>query len=587
MKGGITSGVVYPLAAAELATTHGYEFRNVGGTSAGAIAAAAVAAAEFGSRTGSNRESYGRIKGLPSELGETLTSLFQPSPRMRPLFDTLLFAIDKENRKQRLGGLLKAIGAPLVGGALPGAALLALTILLDGGWALHVLAGAISICVALAGAVVAVVAEGALRIRELPQHHFGLCPGNDRGGDAPTPPLTRWLSGLIDDLAAKADGEPLTFGDLWWLGPPPDDAPPTCPYEKREVNLQVMTTNLSQGRPYSLPFEAGETFWFDADELLDFFPEQVIAHMVKESSGTATGAGGELLHQLPASKDLPVVFAARLSLSFPGLIAAVPLFAINHPREAPVDPRPQRCWFSDGGITSNFPVHFFDSPIPRWPTFALDLMQLEPDESLSKEESENVWSPTRNDEGIAESWVGWEQASGFAQLGKFAMSIFRTAQNWIDNRQMRGASYRDRITHVLLGDGEGGMNLAMDAEQIERLAHRGGAAANGLAERFGPQPSPEAQLTWKNQRWIRYRVYMELLERQGRQAVRGIDAGPLEPEPRAGADGFPWSTPEQGDFALAATAAQLGLFEAWGDSGRRFSDGAPPPPTEPWSIPRV
>src|SRR2546425_5288069 len=46
MKGGITSGVVYPLAAVELAKA--FRFKNIGGTSAGAIAAAATAAAEVG-----------------------------------------------------------------------------------------------------------------------------------------------------------------------------------------------------------------------------------------------------------------------------------------------------------------------------------------------------------------------------------------------------------------------------------------------------------------------------------------------------------------------------------------------------------
>ena len=46
MKGGITSGVVYPHALCELART--YRFVNVGGTSAGAIAAAGAAAAEHG-----------------------------------------------------------------------------------------------------------------------------------------------------------------------------------------------------------------------------------------------------------------------------------------------------------------------------------------------------------------------------------------------------------------------------------------------------------------------------------------------------------------------------------------------------------
>ncbi len=46
MKGGTTSGVVYPLAICELATD--FRFRNVGGTSAGAIVAALTAAAELG-----------------------------------------------------------------------------------------------------------------------------------------------------------------------------------------------------------------------------------------------------------------------------------------------------------------------------------------------------------------------------------------------------------------------------------------------------------------------------------------------------------------------------------------------------------
>ncbi|VAW01213.1 RpoH suppressor, partial [hydrothermal vent metagenome] len=45
MKGGITSGVVYPYAITEIAKK--YHFRAIGGTSAGAIAAAFAAAAEY------------------------------------------------------------------------------------------------------------------------------------------------------------------------------------------------------------------------------------------------------------------------------------------------------------------------------------------------------------------------------------------------------------------------------------------------------------------------------------------------------------------------------------------------------------
>ena len=50
MKGGITSGIVYPGLICKLAER--YEFQSIGGTSAGAIAAALTAAAEYARRNG-------------------------------------------------------------------------------------------------------------------------------------------------------------------------------------------------------------------------------------------------------------------------------------------------------------------------------------------------------------------------------------------------------------------------------------------------------------------------------------------------------------------------------------------------------
>lgn len=587
MKGGITSGVVYPLAAVELAEKHGFEFRNVGGTSAGAIAAAAVAAAERGRRSRMNPNAYERIAALPTELGEKLTSLFQPSPRMKPLFGVLLACIGA-GTAAKVVAPLRAFRLQALLGLIPGLVLIALAIALQGSWALHVLATAIALPIALLGSALAVARAAGRRLAELPESYFGLCPGNDRDADAATPPLTRWLATLIDELAGKEDGKPLTFGELWRLDAPAGQSRSHCPSDDRDVNLQMMTTNLSQGRPYSLPFEAGEEFWFDAEELLDLFPSEVVDHMVDRSQGTTDGAGGEQLHALPPAWDLPVVFAARLSLSFPGLICAVPLYALN---DAPKQPsgRPERCWFSDGGIASNFPIHFFDSPIPRWPTFAIDLMPLAPDRSLAEDQCDNVWLPETNEEGIAEAWVGWEHKPGFEQLTAFAASIFRTAQNWIDNRQMRGAGYRDRIAHVRLAADEGGMNLKMDPETIKLLAKRGACAAGRLAQRFGPAPPAGTQLTWRNQRWFRYRAYMELLERKGREAARGYGepAEAPEPEPNAGRSGLPWASVEQAAFGATATAAQLALFEEWTKEPDGFGAGAPEPPNEPWSIPRV
>ena len=67
MKGGITSGVVYPAAVVELSKT--YSFKNIGGTSAGAIAAAVTAAAEYGRQHG--RGGFDEVASLPHALGNS------------------------------------------------------------------------------------------------------------------------------------------------------------------------------------------------------------------------------------------------------------------------------------------------------------------------------------------------------------------------------------------------------------------------------------------------------------------------------------------------------------------------------------
>jgi len=66
MKGGITSGVVYPPAIFELAQH--YRFKNIGGTSAGAIAAAATAAAEYRRRMQGTSDGFEALKALPDKL---------------------------------------------------------------------------------------------------------------------------------------------------------------------------------------------------------------------------------------------------------------------------------------------------------------------------------------------------------------------------------------------------------------------------------------------------------------------------------------------------------------------------------------
>src|SRR5690349_1953557 len=85
MKGGITSGVIYPSALAELGKS--YQFRGVGGASAGAIGAAMGAAAEFGRASGG----FERLGALPAQLGDgQLAALFRPQASTRTLLRLML-----------------------------------------------------------------------------------------------------------------------------------------------------------------------------------------------------------------------------------------------------------------------------------------------------------------------------------------------------------------------------------------------------------------------------------------------------------------------------------------------------------------
>ena len=94
MKGGITSGVIYPKLIGKLAEK--YRLKNIGGTSAGAIAAAGAAAAEFRRHTQHTDAGFIELKRLPEILGECISieggkrslllSLFQPTSSLRLSF---------------------------------------------------------------------------------------------------------------------------------------------------------------------------------------------------------------------------------------------------------------------------------------------------------------------------------------------------------------------------------------------------------------------------------------------------------------------------------------------------------------------
>jgi hypothetical protein len=392
MKGGITSGITYPMAVCEIAKT--YRVRNVGGTSAGAMAAAAAAAAEVGRAVPG--AGYERLAQLPTRLsadapvgeGSVMFNLFQPAKATRPLFRILSAGLRGKGSPVKLVRYVSwaiLAGAPVA--AFAGSALGLVTLILS----IASLAGedasgiavaalwfgvVVGLLLAVIGAFAGAATSLALRgMKVLPKTRYGICSGFAPGDPSPagTPraedlqvgpdgrlmpkPLTTWLADELDAMAGKTSGGPLTLQDLADAG----------------VNLKMFTTNLTDGTPYTIPFR-NRMFFFSPDDFRALFPPRVVDWMVSDSvvptprdNDDEREAFEAMRRQgywpLPDPANMPVVVMARLSLSFPGLMCAVPLYAMR--LEDPGDEAsalvPTPCWFSDGGIASNFPIHFFDN----------------------------------------------------------------------------------------------------------------------------------------------------------------------------------------------------------------------------------
>ena len=98
-----------------------------------------------------------------------------------------------------------------------------------------------------------------------------------------------------------------------------------------------------------------------------------ISHQRMRPVHPSAGETGEYYH-FPDPARLPLIVAARMSLSFPFLISGVPLWRRDFTLlEEAERNKLRRCFFSDGGLSSNFPIHFFDHLLPNSPTFAISL----------------------------------------------------------------------------------------------------------------------------------------------------------------------------------------------------------------------
>jgi hypothetical protein len=384
-------------------------------------------------------------------------------------------------------------------------------------------------------------------------HGFGLIPGTtnrrqrsllDVMAGIPKPSVNKslvpWLSDCLNALAGLPPDHVLRFGHLWsglnyseqrLMASPRDVASwrrMSSDPDLRLVNLELMTTDVTRGRPFRFPLEAEEDasseqlveqLWVCVDDLRDgespLFPESVLAALRQTESKRVQDRHGDVLtlHKLPEPWDLPVIFAVRISMSLPALFHAVKMYQIQQPSPAQDDlgrtiedhgqplilfdplESAQELWFSDGGITSNFPVHFFDNPLPRWPTVSLNL-GIHPYDAPHQD----IWLPP-----------DWDNLSipvktlGGSGLG-FGQAIFNTAMSWRDSLQSALPGYRNRIAQVRTSPGEGGTNLFMPRQIIASLALRGALAGARLRTRF----RDESQ--WDRFRWLRLRTALSNLE---------------------------------------------------------------------------
>lgn len=498
LKGGITSGVVYPLALVSLAET--YRFSNIGGTSAGAIAAAAAAAAEYGRHT--ENAGFDRLAKIPDEVGPNLLSMFQPTPVLKPLFDIFVAASKAKTTTARVIAIISTAvsgywrGALL--GLLPGGVIVAIA-LASGGGAGFV---AFGLLLALMGVIAGVIWRLLKAANtDLVANDFGLCPGI-RQPYASGEGFTDWLARLIDEAAGfeKAD-RPLTFGDLV---APPGGRPP--------IQLAMMTTSLMEERPYTLPFPAEDRrFVFEKSEWDRIFPGRVMAFLagVCEPFTPPAGETGEYYY-FPDPARLPLIVGARMSLSFPFLISGVPLWRRDFTlaEEAEQD-KLRRCFFSDGGLSSNFPIHFFDHLLPNSPTFAISLDEYD----AKRDRGDNVWLPSSAGSGSQLPVLP------FDGLGGFLMRLLMSAKDWQDNLQSTLPGYRERIAHVVLKPEQGGLNLAMSEATIRKLVNYGEQAGTTLRDKFDLDAH----------RWRRFLVAMARMEEtldEVAKAYEGVPGGP-------------------------------------------------------------
>ena len=472
LEGGVASGVVHPNVVFELARKH--RLNAIGATSAGANAGVLAAAAEYARTVRGDPGGFVRMQTICDARAGALGDLFQEEPGFEPLMAVL------KGRGGLASRLFTAFRGPILWGALAGfAGGLALAYAGGPGPApgafgnqnpIPVLMGLARFAIGLGGAALGgIVATGivAARLAVRFNAHLGICTGLTRPG-AEVAAITDWLHESIQQIAfGPAPGKVLTFGDLEGPGAPP-------------VKLRLIASNLSQQKPHTLPETWPEGRYRPA-EWAELFPRAILDHL--QACTRDTGGG---TRSLPAREDLPILVASRMSMSVPGLFRPVPVELADvetarrvrrlsglPPSSDDLRPAWRRVLFSDGGSTSNFPIHLFDAPLPDWPTYAIDFEDLPPG-------AEGVGRVVILDE------AGEPRIRPIGSAAAYFGALFATSQNWNDVLLSLLPIHRDRIARVHLAAGQGGLNLNMTQDEVLTMMAYGQEAGARLAQTAFP-----------------------------------------------------------------------------------------------------
>jgi predicted acylesterase/phospholipase RssA len=409
---------------------------------------------------------------------------------------------------------------------------------------------------------------------------FGMCTGMRAAGDK-NASLVEWLHEGIQKSAQIPLHQPLTFGELWRAPGGPSEE--TGKNSDKSIDLRMITTCLSQGRIYELPQKNGDTpILFRLSELKQFFPESVINHLrmhsnpvdvmndaffirrFKERKDARSNDTVEIDNKIKACQamlqanfneleqadsvdirilpiaDLPIVVAARMSMSCPVLFQAVPFLGLNLDCHAE-DMEIVRLWFSDGGIGSNFPIHIFDQAIPKWPTLGLKLLDVSPRKN-SKGKVLLTYLPFFHYLGADDNLIFPNDKEAFSNSKKrrtvgtfiqFLFSIYTSAKDGNDQSYLRTPDIRNRVVRVYMNNRSGNaLNLKIEPDVIRWLAGavgvQGGrnAADAYLADLENDKYRDKVNL-WQDHRWVRMRMLIDGLRQYLKGAGQAIDSNQL------------------------------------------------------------